>query len=448
MPTLQGRLRLSALLIFTLALPAFAQDAPATDVTAADAETMTVVVTAVRGMVQVRADENAKWQRAKPGMELTQGAEFRTGPRSAVEFKIPPDQTCVLDRLGTMKVLQAIRQGDNVKTDLGMKYGRTRYNIEAGGNLEHESTIRSPSATLAVRGTDVTFADEMGFPAMAQWNAVGFDAGKHDSQAQLTSNDTGKTQTFGGGGTDSQTNTGSKSAAAAALTTTAPSQQRGQTKTEKQTVVAAGGGGATTSGGNKVGGELQSQQQRNIGTRQAFNNAVEFQKRPGRLEVRLIWDDNTADLDVFSQTKLTTGATERLASSNPPDDPVTFQEPPPLSQIPPRLNTLSGGKFTQTASGSANSGQTGFTEVITFDKNGTSPIITDGFIGVRRVKQTGPLNESTPFTVQVLFNGSVVSERSGVVTEPDNQGRGGFVHIGFDTTNGLAEIPGGAVGTD
>src|SRR5207248_4815206 len=67
---------------------------------------------------------------------------------------------------GTVKVLQAVNDGGKLKTNLGMRYGRTRYDIEAGGR-EHESTITSPSSTLAVRGTKVSVYDQRPFPAEA-----------------------------------------------------------------------------------------------------------------------------------------------------------------------------------------------------------------------------------------------------------------------------------------
>jgi hypothetical protein len=108
--------------------------------------------------VQVRAAEDQPWKPAAAGMEVDEGAEFRTGPRSAVQFVIPPDQTITLDRLGTIKVLQAVKDAGKVTTALGMKYGRTRYDIQAA-DLEHDSSIRSPGSTLAIRGTDVTFED-------------------------------------------------------------------------------------------------------------------------------------------------------------------------------------------------------------------------------------------------------------------------------------------------
>jgi hypothetical protein len=92
-------------------------------------------------------------------MKLDQGAEIRTGLRSAVQFVIGGDQTITLDRLGTVTVLQAFQSQGKEKTDLGLKYGRTRYDIKKT-DLEHESTIRSPGSTLAIRGTDVIYEDQ------------------------------------------------------------------------------------------------------------------------------------------------------------------------------------------------------------------------------------------------------------------------------------------------
>jgi hypothetical protein len=126
---------------------------------AVGADALLVTVTGIQGLVQVRTEEGKDWVPAKLGMQLNEGAEFRTGPRSAVRFVIPPDQTITLDRLGTMKVLEAIEQQGKVTTDLGMKYGRARYDIEKVG-VEHASTIRSPGSTLAIRGTDVTYEDQ------------------------------------------------------------------------------------------------------------------------------------------------------------------------------------------------------------------------------------------------------------------------------------------------
>lgn len=121
-----------------------------------------VTVAEVKGNVQVRADDKAAWQAAKVGMVVDQGAEFRTGPRSSVRCTIPPDQSFTLDRLGTVKVLTALQNGNKVTTEMTMKYGRTKYSVEAAG-IEHEGTISSPSGTLAVRGTVVSMYDQPPF---------------------------------------------------------------------------------------------------------------------------------------------------------------------------------------------------------------------------------------------------------------------------------------------
>src|SRR5439155_24019052 len=89
----------------------------------AAATSLTATITAIEGIVQVRQGEDAAWQKATVGLKLGEGAEFRTGPRSAVRFEIPPDQTITLDRLGTVKLIEAIQKNQGVKTDLGMKYG-------------------------------------------------------------------------------------------------------------------------------------------------------------------------------------------------------------------------------------------------------------------------------------------------------------------------------------
>src|SRR5206468_12135337 len=124
-----------------------AADAPGTaPTTSTSVESLQIEIMAVEGNVQVRAAEDQPWQRAKVGMIVDENAEFRTSLRSAVQIKIPPDQTITLDRLGTIKVVQAVNDSGKLKTKIGMKYGRTRYDIESAGQ-EHEASISSPSST-------------------------------------------------------------------------------------------------------------------------------------------------------------------------------------------------------------------------------------------------------------------------------------------------------------
>src|SRR5262245_52114151 len=75
---------------------------------ASEGQTLRATITGVEGIVQVREDEDRPWVAARKGMVVGEGAEFRTGPRSAVQFSIPPDQTITLDRLGIVKLVQAV----------------------------------------------------------------------------------------------------------------------------------------------------------------------------------------------------------------------------------------------------------------------------------------------------------------------------------------------------
>ena len=110
--------------------------------------------------------EQSPWKAAIKGIELGEQSELRTGPNGAIQLRIEPDQTIAIDRLTTVRLLRIFREGKKAATDIGIKYGRTRYDLEGGG-LEHQSTLRSPNATLAVRGTRVSLFDQPPFTPQA-----------------------------------------------------------------------------------------------------------------------------------------------------------------------------------------------------------------------------------------------------------------------------------------
>ncbi len=118
-----------------------------------------IVVTAVQGGVQVRSAPDQPWQRAAVGKELGVGWDVRTGPRSAAQIRIGEKQILQVHRMTTIKVLEAMKDGAKLKTDMGMKYGRVKYDVKAQGE-EVDTKIHAPSATLAVRGSVVEFLDD------------------------------------------------------------------------------------------------------------------------------------------------------------------------------------------------------------------------------------------------------------------------------------------------
>jgi hypothetical protein len=95
-------------------------------------------------------------------MTLSEGDEIRTLVRSAVKFVIPPDQAVTIDRLSVVQLVRANFENGRFKTDIGQKYGRTQFEVEAAGR-EHDVTVRSPSSVLAVRGTRFVAYDQPPF---------------------------------------------------------------------------------------------------------------------------------------------------------------------------------------------------------------------------------------------------------------------------------------------
>jgi len=368
-----GCLVLIAMMMLLSAQPALAIQA----VDGVEAEAMTVVIDIVEGMVQVRASDDAQWQRAEPGMELTQGAEFRTGPRSKVQFSIPPDQVIVLDRLGTMKVLAAIQQANKVTTELGVTYGRTRYDIEAGGGLEHESTIRSPSATLAVRGTSVIYADQPGFPATAALSRHNIAGKRKDTRSQgtFTNSDTGQTASLT---TGTQVQQGAASAAESMASAT-----------QLQTITPGGDGGGGGGGGTGDGGDVIASKDAQETNNGAFDGLPKPKFKTTQLTVRTTWSAPIADIDNLLQVRNTTGGVERLASS------------PATNNANLAQRTFTGLRHTGDNTGSPGGGQ----ETIVSTRGA---VVGEYNLDVLILPETG-LNPVT-YDVEVFDNGNLIYE--------------------------------------
>ena len=125
-------MRLAGILLLLLAPAAAAQSQPATQALADGP--LEAIITAFEGkFVSVRSAPDQAWVTPTVGMHLPEGAELRTGPKSLVQFKITDDQVITIDRLSTVQLIRANFASGKVMTDLGMKYGRTQYNIETAG---------------------------------------------------------------------------------------------------------------------------------------------------------------------------------------------------------------------------------------------------------------------------------------------------------------------------
>lgn len=161
---------------------------PATGQADATPRKLRVFVTAVQGeQAEFRRNADSPWEKARVGLVLDENAEFRTGDKSSIRFNIPPGQTFTLDRLGTVKVVEASQSGNVVRTQVAMEQGRVRMDVNETGagsraqiervdadaariaeaGVVHDTTIRSPNSALAVRGTKVSLFDQPPFAPRA-----------------------------------------------------------------------------------------------------------------------------------------------------------------------------------------------------------------------------------------------------------------------------------------
>jgi hypothetical protein len=128
--------------------------------TTSSSSQLQILVKAVQGGAQYRPAGEPRWKPLHIGDQLTEGVEFRTGPKGAIQFTVGTDQIFRVDRLTVVKVLRAsLRTDGTIATDVGLQYGRVSKDVDAP-ERPHDDTIVSPSSTLAVRGTRVSLWDQ------------------------------------------------------------------------------------------------------------------------------------------------------------------------------------------------------------------------------------------------------------------------------------------------
>lgn len=126
------------------------------------------VIAKVEGRASMKLTADGPWEPAKQGVEVAEGAEFRTGFPGRISVLLPPDQEIVVHRGSQVRLLLAEGRAGVVRTEIGLPQGKAEYKVEEAG-IEHQAQIRSPGATLAVRGTEnMLLIDEPPFAPVAR----------------------------------------------------------------------------------------------------------------------------------------------------------------------------------------------------------------------------------------------------------------------------------------
>ncbi|MBM4019749.1 MAG: FecR domain-containing protein [Planctomycetes bacterium] len=137
-----------------------AETKPAAGAPAAEAKTpekLIAVVKSVEGTVETRPAVGQPWVPVKPGDQLAEGADLRTGFRARCVLDMNKN-TVQVDPLAVVRIGELRKEGDTVRTRILLKQGSTDANVERGGP-KNDFAIVTPTATLSVRGTHGVHAD-------------------------------------------------------------------------------------------------------------------------------------------------------------------------------------------------------------------------------------------------------------------------------------------------
>jgi len=117
-------------------------------------------VASVSGPAQklLAAEGGRKWRPLKAGEELGELTVIRTGLGAKVVLKFADRGEIVVNNATKIGIGELRKKGDEVKAQLGLKYGTMRASVETGRGT-NDFRISTPVATLSVRGSsaDVGF---------------------------------------------------------------------------------------------------------------------------------------------------------------------------------------------------------------------------------------------------------------------------------------------------
>src|SRR4051794_40392696 len=111
------------------------------------------------GIIKPGSDDIAN---AKPEMVLDEGVEVIVGQKSAIQLEVASGQIITFRRMTSAVITRAAIESGSINIDVGMQYGQAAFEGEAQ-DRSLRTSIHSPGATLAIRGTQVALTDQPPF---------------------------------------------------------------------------------------------------------------------------------------------------------------------------------------------------------------------------------------------------------------------------------------------
>lgn len=112
-------------------------------------------VETVSGSVEFRPP-GGSWQTVREGQQIDRGTTLSTGFNSRAQLRLTNSIIDVAP-LTRMTLEELVQTSDTVSTDLFVRVGRVRANVQTTEGIQSEFRLRSSTATASVRGTDFSF---------------------------------------------------------------------------------------------------------------------------------------------------------------------------------------------------------------------------------------------------------------------------------------------------
>jgi hypothetical protein len=112
-------------------------------------------VESVSGSVEFRPP-GGSWQAVQEGQQINRGTTLSTGFNSRARLRLANSVVDVAP-LTRMTLEELVETSDTVSTDLFVRVGRVRANVQTTEGIQNEFRLRSSTATASVRGTDFSF---------------------------------------------------------------------------------------------------------------------------------------------------------------------------------------------------------------------------------------------------------------------------------------------------
>ena len=110
------------------------------------------------GIVQVRTSQTGNWLKAVQGQNLKTGYFIYTGFNSTAVIQTD-NAKIEVKALSQASVSTLVATKENIETDIYLKYGKVKAEVEKSDDVRTVFKVRSTNSTASVRGTIFTFGE-------------------------------------------------------------------------------------------------------------------------------------------------------------------------------------------------------------------------------------------------------------------------------------------------